>query len=896
MFDYLLRYAINKIWCNPQEDKQFNFKLRRHTPIEGSRHEYVVEKERYKLPTMYSGEPWHVFQIGQVLPSQLGFPYTRNTWVPLAKLMDDQLMECEVFTSNGIVFPRQETFILLTQTSNLLIAVRENPRYSLLSNENVQLYLQIYTGAWFSSDASYGNRHKNIFGMIVSKIEDVRQFQIHGNDHLNNTGLIGRWYVNGRLVNEVSAATAGVGDYIELLTDSSIKKVVDFDLKGLPSFVSKLDSVRKYILHYPGLSDTIDFLDDIEVYLYKKRPNNPNIFSGVLYHRNKGNWLRMLTHKDYSIATDTIQAFIAEHPIDPRYIGAGSFFPSDEWNDIESLSVRLYIKHSGNIRPLERNASRVNELYMLTDDQIIRAMTGADAVAECWRAENLELSRYVGFMGLKSSEVYPKGFGLENYEHPNKQHIFDYAADAYGYYQVGKILSDSPVKESLDVHNSPKFELSFNFWDDSTIFEYDEQGLLLGYYHHQFGEYYRPNNPNCKLIEPFAGKASLELNASEGKSLVKIPKGYGFRIYIKSFTDNQWRDVTNDADISKYGWLETNSDGNNIWHWVYDSYHYLGYIRVDSRFYVKEMVFNKSAGMIRFNLDAFELVNDVRTNRQLTIPFGQYDIFLNNHSLIEGIDYIIKDNRVVISNIEYLKAARDGVYKVLVRGTGFCDSNLQHYKADDIGFVEYGSLSSNKRYNLHHTKVQRIVVDGRVLHHDNVIFDEDGSDLVMGQVRNGSPFAISQPQLVFREVFYDDYAARVKDDLIDKDVSNYLTFYLPKRKRERVDSIDRKYRVISAGCNLLLHLIREGKIKPVVQNGRLREDLALDAIKQYEWIKHYDILNTDFNDNHVFIQPHWFETAIGLDWWDYKLFKFLLRQFTTKELDLAPFVYINKVI
>lgn len=893
MFDYLLRYAIDNIWCNPRQDKQFNFKLRRLSPLEGVRTSYVVEKERYPLPKVTERDLWHIYQIGQVTPPILGFPSVVGIWLPLTEMTNEYGLDCDVFPSNGVLFPRNETFLLMSESRNLIIAVRENSLFEPLRHVDPPLYLQIYTNSYFLSERSAGNRYKRIFTKIAKDQEDVRQFQIKGLDLIAQTGHHAKWFVNGRLVNEISAATAWRGDYLELVIDGSIKEYIDFPISKLESFKSSLDNVRKYILHRPGFDDTVDFFDDIDAYLYKPRDNNPNIFSGVFYHRNKGNWLRMLTHRDYSIPTDILEAFVAEHPIDPRWDGRDSPWPKDEWLDIDSLTVRLYIKHSGTFRTLINNVSRLKELYRLTDAQILRAMTGADAVAECWRAENLEKSRYLGFMGLDDEYVFPKGYGLNTLDHPNKQDIFDYAAGALGYHFAGKLLSDSPLKVLENSDSEKYFNLAYNFWEDSTVFEYGPNGELLGYYRHTFGDVYKPFNSNCELIEPFAGSFSNYINGHEGKEDVIIPYGYNFRVYVRDRNGEVWRDVTNTEELDTVGYLDTTDTQFRKWVWDYNERLVEVYIRCDNISYIKHMQFNKTAGVIRFNLDAFEFNYGTLVNRELTIPFGQYDVFLNGKSLINTIDYTFKDNRVVISNLEFLEGE---VYNVIIRGTGYCDSNMEPFKPDEIGFIEYGVISSDGRYGLHSNKIQRIVADGKVLHPDDVIWDEDNTDDIMTNVRNGSPYQIQQPQYVFREVFKDDYAARVADDLIDKEVSDYLTYYLPKREREKVDSIDRRYKVISVASNLLIHLISTKKLQPVLINGRLDEEHARQSVSQYEWIKRYDVVNLGYNNNHVVVLPHWHDDPIGLEWWEYRLYRFLLKDFLISEIDLAPYIYIKRTV
>lgn len=894
MKDHLLRYAIDNIWCNPRQDKQYSYKLSRLTPIEGARVSYVVEKERYQLPTVGTADIWHLYQIGQVVPNLIGMPTTRNKWIPLTVLLEEYLLDCEVYVTSGVLFSRNETFVMITETKNLLVAIRDNKRFPDLMNDTVgsNVYLHLYSNAFFRSTRAVGRRFMHVLTKVATTLEDVRQFQIQSMDLAANKGVPGKAFVNGRLVNEISVSSADVGDYLEFIIDGAYKKTLFFDIADLPTFASSLDNVGKYILHYPGITNTIDYLDDLDIYLVKKRSNNPNLYSGVCYHRSNGIWVRMLTHKDYSVPVGTIEALAAEHPEDTRYLGPEGKWPSDLWNDIESLTLKVIVRHGGYERPLIKDVSRTEELYKLSSDNIVRAMTGADSVANCWLAANLEKSKYVGFMGLTDIKVIPKGYGFDDKVYPDKEYITDYAAKALGYHAAAKLLSNGPLKVITDPDGN-YVDLSYNHWEDTTMFEYNEAGELLGHYHHVFGERYRSFNADCYIVEPVIGKGSMQISGFYGKRSVVIPKGHTFRLYVSPIVHlsegRKWEDITESPDLARFGFFDRTDFNKQKWVWTHDEMQYEVYLRTDELFYLKEMQLNKSSGMLRFAIDAFEDIGGELVNRLLEIPFGQLDVFLNGKPIIEDIDFVSGDLRTVINNLEHLI---DGVNTVIIRGTGFCDADIKRYKPSEIGFIEYGVVSSNGRYGLHHNRVQRISADGKLLHSDDVIFDEALSEYRMENVRNGSPYQIQSPQTTFREIFADDFVARKADDLIDEEVSNYLTYYLPKRERLLVDSIDRKYKVFSAASNLILHLILDKKLVPPIENGRFDELKAQELIKPYEWIKRLDIVNTNYNKNHMFVYPHWFDEAIGLTWFEYKLYTYLLKMFLKEPIDISTFVYI----
>ncbi|BEG72648.1 hypothetical protein [Pseudomonas phage vB_PaeM_PS119XW] len=897
MNDYLLRYAIENVWCNPTQDRQFVYKLRQLTPRYGVRGSYVVEHERYKLPQISTRDFWHIYQIGQVIPRHLGIPKLLNNWISLEQLGKEVHTLAEVYVSNGIQFPRSETYILVTQTQNLLVAIRRNDRFPDLDEAENNPYLHVYHNAYFNSDRSdiAAARYIDVMTLTPNSNEELRQFQIQIMDLIETKGGYPQYFVNGRFVQEISLVTAGPGDYCEFILDPSIKRVVDLDLRDLKTFNSTLDKERKYILHYDDKNvNTIEYFDDLDVYLCK-RGSLPGRFSGVMYHHNEGNWLRMLTHKDYSAPVDRIQSFITSHPEDPRHANDPSRWPSDKWTGIEDKFLRLYIRHSGYERPLVADVGRIQELYRLSSDNILRAMTGADATCPLWRAENLEQSAYVQFMSADPDVIYPIAFQDPDEISQGKIDAQNFAGDVFGYHKAADIQAHNPTKVHVD-QGTVYASLPYNYWENATVFEYDSKGILLGYYHHVAGRRYRVvNQTECKMVECITGKGDTNLHGVFGNGTVDLSEGYNFRLYVckvwAGVPTNEWIDITDLPNRNDWGFHDTTDIEHPKWTWTALPNEWYGYVRMDNYFYLKEMRFTKDQGIIRFGIDNWEEHNGELINKLMEIPFGQLDIFLNNRPIINGLDYFDKGIMTVLNNHEYLV---DGINTVLVRGTGYCTPDLQRYKPGEVGWVEYNVLSNNGIYDIHTHKMQRIIVDGHYRAREDLVFEEDNNSLLITDERNGAPFQIQTPQSTFRDVYDTDQQARIADDERDKQVSDYMTAYFPKRTRDQVDSVTRRYVVYSAFSNKVLHDIVKGTLKPPLVNGRYNEMDIARVMASYEWLVPFDILNTDYNTNHVVVYPHWHSDPIGLDTDQYDFYIRVLKLYLQRPMDIAPFVYLTR--
>lgn len=903
MNDYLLRYAIDNVWCNLGQDRQFQYKLRQLTPRYGTRLNYVVDGERYVLPYESERDWFHVYQIGQVVPSHLALPKVYNQWMSLEKLAIHHKMLGEVYVDSGIQYSRAQTWVLLTTNQNLLVAVKILPLFPDLDEQ--QPYLHFYQNAFFQSKRSDQSTRNFIEAHSIrpKTTAELRQFQVSMQDLLAEKGGFPLCWVNGRLVQEISLVTAGVGDYCEWVLDSSIYRMIEYPLLNNPTFTSTLDASNKYLIHMPKAeaATTIEFHDDIAVFLCKNN-NALNRYSGIHYHHNDGKWMRQLTHRDWSIPVGRVQSMIASHPEDPR-VGTDPRWPSDKWTTHDPMYIRMYYRRSGNERPLIADSSRIQELYRLQDADIIRAMTGADSMP-LWHAANLERAAYVRFMSASPGVVYPIAFQDPSKTNQSKRDAQNFAGDVFGYHESAHLLANNPAKVYLDQTNRVA-DLAYCYWENATVFEYDAQGLLLEWFYHTGGSRYYVQNSTCAYVEAITGVGSNNLEGVYGVNPVELPGGYEFRVYVNRIwggvPTGEWQDITDLPNRHEWGFLDETGDIPTF-RWTVPATAWQGLIRRSNRFFLDARRFNKDAGLIRFSFRHESMSSGQLTEELMDIPFGQLDVILadefgrNGRTLVEDLDYVIipgptfRETQVVLNNLEYL----NDINTVITRGTGFCSANFTMYKPTEFGFVEYGVLSANNVYDIHTHKMQRIVVDGHYRDFADVQFDEDFADMVIGDERNGAPYQIQTPQVTFRDVYDPDGIARGIDDVKDKQVSDYMTEYFPGRPRPESDKITTHYFVYSAyTCKILTDLIK-GTLKPPLVNGFYTDMDIANAVKKYEWLKPFDILNRDYNKNHVMVYPHWYPTAQGLDIQQYDFFVRVLKLGLREMPDLSHSIYITR--
>lgn len=882
MDNYLLRYAIDNVWQNPAVDRQFSYELQQVTPRYGVRGNYVVEHVRYFMPTNNNRDYYHVYQIGQVIPANLGYPGKRDTWITLADLAQQDLTLVDVYQTQGIRYSMSETYVMVTSKSNLLVAVKLNDRFPALDDN--KLYIHLYHNGYFNSPRSVEAQQHwlEVRSGIASNAGAIRKLQIDIMDLIAAKGGTPMYFVNGKPVNEISIVTTQPGDYYDFVLDPSIKRVVELKISDLPVFNSTLDTQRKYIIHYPGKGDdVIDFYDDITAQLIRYG-TAPGSFTGITYHHNQGIWLRQLTHRDYSMPVTRVQEFITSNP---------------GWNGIEDTYIKLYIRHGAYDRPLVADVCRIQELYRLSDENILRCMTGTGATNPLWRAETLERSAYVVFMSAPPKVIYPITYNEPLLTSQAKIDAQNFAGEVFGYHECAKLMNDNPAKVYVSEHTGLRqVDLSFYFWRNVTLFEYDADGLLLDYHYQVGGMTYVPVDPRCEYVEAITGKGSNDLHGIYGNDPIDLNPNYNFRVYVckvwGGLPTNQWVDITDAPDRNKYGFLDTTDLTAPVWRWVVPGNEYLGYLRTDEYFYINEYTFPDNPGIIRFALSAWDNQSGLPVNKVLEIPFGELDLFMNQKSMIYGLDYFGKGPMIVMNNLESRRT--DGIQRVIARGTGFCSPDLTRYLPGETGFVEYGVLSNDSTYQVHTHKVQRIVVDGRYMDYHDVVFEEEAGDRKMENVRNGAPYQITTPQVVLKTTFKDDFKALEEDDQRDKWVSDAMTYYFPKRIRDHVDLIPRPYVVYSCFSNKVLYDIQKGTLKPPFVNGQYSDQEVVNYMSGYAWLKDYDILNTDYNTNHVRVYPHWNTLPIGLTNEQYTFYTRVLKLFLRQPMELSPFIYITR--
>lgn len=836
MHEYLIQQAREQIWCNPIQDNQLIFKPHRLTEDGGILVTMQFLERSLMLPD--TKNRWHVFQVGRITPQLVGLiendpSWIRERWYTIEDAMNQLPLYANIHDEKGINIPRRHTHFMFTREKCLIFAIRSDNRLKLnLTTDNI--YIRLYSSAFLKTTLVTAPRPF----VEVKTYEPVTNNQLIQMEREFAAAKTRRGhteaFVNGNLVSDLNTRTVKVGDVVEWVQEVSVKRIVRWKVRSLKPFTSELDDKNKLILHYPkaSTSTAIDFQDDIDIYITAKDRHGNSV--GRYYVRNQMDSMRMLTHRDYAIVADYVEYIsrrLAEDIGEPNL-------------DLLDFEVVAKIREGGYNRSLINDSSRIQDLYKLSDTRIIMAMSGVDSVPPVWHAASLEKSAYTEVMRLLETEI-----------------TVEDAEKAYGYNTMARMIASTPTKMGM-ISNMPSARLAYGLCADSTVYEYDEFGKLLGSYRHTTNDdTYEARNPNCRLIEPLMGEGTNKPSVYFGVNNLPLAPNCSFRLYHcqYDFTFNppkpteRWVDITDRKDLyevrnGKIVWISEETD------------QYL-MLRTDEKFLAYSFQARQVNGVFMFVLNEYHnRTGQPLTQRPVPVPGADLQVWLNGKNLVQGIDYTVVWPNICINNYKFFnQPAQTALQDIHVRMIGFSDSDMKLPLPGDFGFVENGALSNEDpfRYHLRDERIQHISVDGGVMHRSDVRFAETATNWAPTSLANGTPYQVSDvivPLRAFTET--DTYELIKTSKQIDEEVRAYLQLYGPKPANQPVSVMPERWRLTSPFFSHLVDLCVQD-VFGFLDTDRFYEEDIRRICKPYEVLLQYDpILPDNFlSESYVNVTP-----------------------------------------
>lgn len=844
--DLLIKHAYDNVWCAPGVDSQFILSPTRITPVGGVFFSTTIDNSIYNLPK--KGPRFDIFTFGDILPQVLGLRKESDVWIPASRHGLDKNLLIHIYNKDGVHFPLDRAWFLHTRNGNLVVAILREEKLVNFSRED--LYIRFRSAAYFRLDDNPVTGVKSESLLFKDNDNNFMSFRERFLNHKSLDYGHAFAFVNGRRVRDFNHNVLKTDDVLEYLWDGDVKEVVELPLTELRSFQSELDEATKFFFNRAGIGEDIDFVDDTDFYLLNY--TKPNEYTGIYYHQNDPSSIRMVTHRDYSIKSLYINAIMNR----------------EGWSTTDDIRVEAIIRYSGFDRDLVDDHFRLHELFKLEEADRLNAMFGSEMGVDVWRASNLEKSMYLTIMGKKYGTI-----------------TSDEVMEAYGYNAVTKLVSNLPLKitDSSGIYN-----LGYNNFFNSVVYEYREDGLLLGYYNHKQGRNYSIRNQESKYLEVYNGSTGDSTktiyNSHKSLSPTYLDLSRDYRFYKtkrpKLDINTEWEDITGNEDyysmdVDKVIWTSEVDDFNTA-------------IRNDLDFVTRDVMVDSSNGDLVFTINTLEKIEDkVDIYTVMTIPPGEVDIFLNGHELIERIDYYMEWPEISIHSLKH----RDETLpqqKVTYRLRGFCKEDLTLDTEIETGFVVQNQISRNGKYNLRDDKITRVSIGGKLRTPDEVDFAEEGT-FTKG-IPNGTPYKITHPYIPLLGLLErKTYDYRKDSIIIDKQIEGYMDIYKPEEELDSLHVVEEKYHVISPFISKII----EDVVSGFISMNDFKEDYSQhelkDRFKGYTYLLKYDPVLKEERKELFLFRPHVHDN-LELDVYQYKLIERLISTYLDNKIDLSRYV------
>jgi hypothetical protein len=848
MVDYLMQHARDNVWCMPFQDRQSILKLSRLTKDGGERGYVDALWESIALPDKTNF--FHVYQIGQNHPQSIGLPSERQKWFSFQDWGSLNSQVINLYADSGISYPLSMAYVYRADDYNILVAVKIQQwrsNYTPILNLDTQdLYMRLYRNAYYFSDTGSQLQYKVEYGGgLVTSATRTGEILSEVQTYRRLNGVV-NMYLNGVWISDVTSAAVKVGDFLEYCYDAAVARVVDFKVNTLYDFESELDAKRKYLLHPAKGSSgqTIRYRDDVDVFVYVTGADGKLL--GRYYHRNMENSLRMVTHADYSIPVDYVRAY----------------WEGQTWATEATLRIRLQVRNAGLDRPLILEAHRINELYRLSDTDIVRAMVGIDSTLEEWQAASLEKSLYTAIM--------------RSYYGPEE--VRD-VLEAYGYNAVSKLVDPSPL--TVQTSGNDRFvTLGYGQLNNSTMLEYDKDGILLGFYQHSGGERYYVTNDNCTLVEVQVGIGQKQLDWHQGNTDVDIT-GYNFETYfcnkVKDVPDLVWKKAVEGVNYQMVG---------NTVNWLHSTTKYEGLVVTDKYFLLYTSQFSALSAVYTFDITHTDTLGT-----PLTLQPGRLALFLNGHPIIENLDYRMGVfPQLTLTSTKYLNVGGPNVMTVM--GTGFCGDDMLRDIPTDVGFAYAGYISANNHYDVRDDKVMHLIVGGGVKDPAKAPYAERYGQSGLFPVPNGSPYASYQVHTPIRGISNAAQKA-LRNAALDFDsrLEDYLTWKRPQAEIVGPSPITDFYPLYSPFFTRLVYELEQGTLtSPYTPE----DAMSVSAkVKPYVALLDVDPCRFDTNVNFSRIYPVPDRVMRSVSERDYRFLKQVIKLYLNDKLDMSNFFRIE---
>ena len=737
------KFAIEKIYCAPSQDRQFNFRLARVTK-EGFPAKRITQvyKALKKLPDMVNY--FHVFVIGNLHPRHMNLKnqsreWYRDVWVNASDDMNERDYIFHIYNDKGVTFPREWVYYSFIDEGSMVIAIKEDQAIRRHFDVNSFKFLRVYSNAYFTS-AEYSALPNKIgvrceLKNVATNTDKVAlQNKIADYEQYGGKTMV---YVNGIYTDRVLLSIPN-DSFVEIVYDQSILFKEKHKISDMRTFESTKDNKLKYLLFRDKQLNRIQYHDDLEIYV---STDNEVVTRGLYFYDHKDYAVRNVTDKDYSLYT----SFVNNQAITLSEMTTGS---------IGDKVLVVHVRKSGLSRELVYSSMKLHELYKLPQNVEHDVISNVNNTVTEFRAETLENSPYFQLASLeKMKDITP-----------------ELSTAALGYNAVTYYYGYTPSKVAPSQTN---VDVPFLYRDNSYAYEYDATGKMIG---RQItnGPLYTVSSPLVKHVEFLKGTTPIDYGRLYEHNATITLRDAEYRVlsafYEGTARISEWVDITETELCSVSGQtLTVNETTGKTVRVVY----------LDQPLtYSLDLPLTDT--MLVFPIQVREDRGTGIQQHALDLPYLSLEVFLNGNRLTYEVDYFMNFPYINICNKTYLDY-NNPTQSIHIRMHGFATRTEEINSKEIRGFVSHGTLTRNNYYDIKDDKVFSTFIGGKLYERSLITFSEEDNSVRTTHPLNGLPYTMTEPFIPVKEVTGSSSVSLYKKNMdINKRISMLYNVIYPE--------------------------------------------------------------------------------------------------------------------
>lgn len=854
------KFALEKIYCAPSQDRQFNFQLARVTkenyPVKRMVPVYKAVK---KLPDLTNH--YHVFVIGNLHPRHLNLrnqtkEWFRDVWINAAQDMNDRDYIFHVYNDKGVTLPREWVYYSFIDESSMVIAIKETAQNKRLFDINSFKFLRTYSNAYFSSSeykslpVQTGVRCE-LFQVVNNADKLNVQLKIENYEANGGKTLI---YVNGLQTDKMTLAVPN-NSYVEIVYDQSILFKEKFRIGDLRTFQSTKDSKLKYLLFRDKYLDRIQYDDDNEFYI---TTDNETVTRGLYFYDHKDYAVRNVTDKDYSLYT----TFVNNQAMALAEIAGGA---------VNDKTITMYVRKSGLSRELVYSAMKLHELYKLPQSAELDVLCNVNNTVTELRAETLENSSYFELASVSQlKDITP-----------------ELSTQALGYNAVTYYYGYTPTKVGNGVQNVP---VPYLYRENSYAYEYDVSGKMIGRQVTN-GPLYTVSSQSVKHVEYIKGTTPSNYGQLYNHDSVVTLRPSEYRL-VSAFYEgtnriSDWVDITDSELYSVSGNTLTLNEftGKKV-----------RVVYLDEPL-TYDLELSLSDVLLLFPLEVEEDRGTGMRLHALDLPYQSVEVFLNGHRLTYEVDFFMDFPYINVCNKTYLDYTKPK-QQLHLRLHGFATKKEEINTREIRGFVSHGTLTRNNYYDIKDDKVFSTFIDGKLYDRSLITFSEEDNTVRTTHPLNGLPYTMTEPFIPVRDVTGTDSLSLFKKNTeINKRISMLYNVIYPEPTISPLNIVADHHYLFSPTVSKIMRDMLSGVLTSSVYTTPYN-DTTIHQLLQTTYKRHYSLDPIRFNlpNNLIEIHPDFGNATIELNLYQYRFITNVVRIITgnqPEKINLSGYVTVT---